>query len=164
MYKVIRLVLLSLVCLNAYAQEKSIPNVDIKTLNNTTTNTAEIDFSSDFTLLLFWTTCCKPCINELNTITENIDDWVDEFDVTVIAVSIDDVRNMSKVKPKVNAEMWEFDFYCDPNKDFARPMGVSKGPHLFLVNKEKKILWEHFGFIDGDEFLIYEQLSAFSER
>ena len=37
-------------------------------------------------------------------------------------------------------------------------MGVSTVPHTFLVNGDGKIVWEHKGYIDGDEDELYEQI------
>ena len=77
--------------------------------------------------------------------------------------SIDDARNMSKVKPKVNSEMWEYEVYCDPNGDFKRAMGVGGVPHTFLLNSKKEIVWQHTGYKDGDEYELYEQIEALSK-
>ena len=101
---------------------------------------------------------------ELNTIAEEYEDWVDETGVKIIAVSIDDSRNMSKVKPKVNAEMWEYEIYCDPNRDFARAMGVSSVPHTFLLNSNKEIVWQHKGYVDGDEIELYEKIEELAHK
>jgi peroxiredoxin len=91
------------------------------------------------------------------------EDWQDETDVKIIAISIDDARNMSKVKPKVNSEMWEYEVYCDPNGDFKRAMGVGGVPHTFLLNSKKEIVWQHTGYKDGDEYELYEQIEALSK-
>ena len=66
---------------------------------------------------------------------------------------------MSKVKPKVNAEMWEYEIYCDPNRDFARAMGVSSVPHTFLLNSNRDIIWQHKGYVDGDEIELFTKKS-----
>lgn len=138
--------------------QRSLPKVDLKTMDNTATSTAAFDNDGKPIVISFWATWCKPCVKELNTIAEEYEDWVDETGVKIIAVSIDDSRNMSKVKPKVNAEMWEYEIYCDPNRDFARAMGVSSVPHTFLLNANKEIVWQHKGYVDGDEIELYEKI------
>lgn len=142
----------------ALSQNRSLPKVDLKTMDNTSTSTATFDNDGKPIVISFWATWCKPCIKELNTIAEEYDDWVEETGVKIIAVSIDDSRNMSKVKPKVNAEMWEYEIYCDPNRDFARAMGVSSVPHTFLLNSNRDIIWQHKGYVDGDEIELYEKI------
>lgn len=142
----------------AFSQDRSLPKVDIKTMDNTSTSTAAFNNDGKPIVISFWATWCKPCVKELNTISEEYEDWVEETGVKIIAVSIDDSRNMSKVKPKVNAEMWEYEIYCDPNRDFARAMGVSSVPHTFLLNADKEIIWQHKGYVDGDEIELYEKI------
>lgn len=142
----------------ALSQNRSLPKVDLKTMDNTSTSTAAFDNDGKPIVISFWATWCKPCVKELNTIAEEYDDWVEETGVKIIAVSIDDSRNMSKVKPKVNAEMWEYEIYCDPNRDFARAMGVSSVPHTFLLNSNRDIIWQHKGYVDGDEIELYEKI------
>ena len=147
----------------AFSQNRSLPRVDLKTMDNTSTSTAAFDNDGKPIVISFWATWCKPCVKELNTIAEEYEDWVEETGVKIIAVSIDDSRNMSKVKPKVNAEMWEYEIYCDPNRDFARAMGVSSVPHTFLLNADKEIIWQHKGYVDGDEIELYEKIEELVE-
>ena len=147
----------------SFAQNRTLPTVDLKTMNNILTSTS--DFKNDGPIVIsFWATWCKPCIKELNTIAEEYEEWVEETNVKIIAISIDDSRSMSKVKPKVNAEMWEYEVYCDPNRDFARSMGVSSVPHTFLLNEKKEIVWQHKGYVDGDEIELYEQIEKLTKK
>ena len=145
------------------SQNRTLPKVDLKTLNNNTFNTSDFNNNGNPIVISFWATWCKPCIKELNAIAEEYEDWVDETGVKIIAVSIDDSRNMAKVKPRVNAEMWEYEIYIDPNKDFARAMGVGPVPHTFLIDGNKNIVWQHTGYADGDEAELFEQIKKLTK-
>ena len=78
--------------------DKKVASVQLKDMEGNAFNTAKLGF--DGTIYSFWATWCVPCINELNNYAELYEDWQDETGVKIIAVSIDDSRNMSKVKPK----------------------------------------------------------------
>ena len=65
---------------------------------------------------------------------------------------------MSKVAPYVNSSDWEYDVYLDSNSDLKRAMGVSTVPHTFLLNGKGSIVWDHRGYIDGDEDELYEKI------
>ena len=142
----------------ALAQEKSLPNIDVKTLQGKTINIQDLENDGNPMVISFWATWCKPCKKELNTIAEVYDDWQEETGVKLIAISIDDTRSMSKVAPYVNSSDWDYEVYLDSNSDLKRAMGVSTVPHTFLINKEGKIVWNHKGYIDGDEEELYEQI------
>jgi len=142
----------------ALGQEKSLPNIDVKTLQGKTINIQDLENDGNPMVISFWATWCKPCKKELNTIAEVYDDWQDETGVKLIAISIDDTRSMSKVAPYVNSSDWNYEVYLDSNSDLKRAMGVSTVPHTFLINKEGKIVWNHKGYIDGDEEELYEQI------
>ena len=138
-------------CLISESQNRTLPRIDLKTLDNITFNSSEFNNNGKPIVISFWATWCKPCIKELNNIAEVYEDWQEETGVKVIAVSIDDARNMSKVKTKVNALLWDYEIYCDPYGDFKRAMGVGTVPHTFLLNENKEIVYQHTGYKDGDE-------------
>ena len=140
-----------------------IPSVDIKTINGNVFNTADFDNDNNPIIISFWATWCKPCKQELENIHEVYEDWQDETNVKLIAISIDDSRNTSKIKPLVNAKGWEYEVYQDSNREFATKMGVGPIPHTFLLNSDKKIIWDHVTYREGDEEKLYEKVLEFSK-
>jgi len=141
-----------------FSQERSLPNIEVKTLKGGSFNIQELENDGKPMVISFWATWCKPCKKELNAIAEVYENWQDETGVKLIAISIDDTRSMSKVAPYVNSSDWDYDVYLDSNSDLKRAMGVSTVPHTFLINGEGKIVWNHKGYIDGDEEELYEQI------
>ena len=160
MKKIIILTAFLSCCLLSESQNRTLPRIDLKTLDNITFNSSEFNNNGKPIVISFWATWCKPCIKELNNIAEVYEDWQEETGVKVIAVSIDDARNMSKVKPKVNALLWDYEIYCDPNGDFKRAMGVGTVPHTFLLNENKEIVYQHTGYKDGDEYDLFKKIEA----
>ena len=141
-----------------HVSHSQIPSVDLKTLDGSIINTAELDNDENPIIISFWATWCKPCKQELENIHEVYDDWREETNVKLIAISIDDARNTSKIKPLVNAKGWEYEVYQDSNREFATKMGVNPIPHTFLLNGDKKIVWDHVTYSDGDEEELYEKI------
>ena len=89
------------------AQIKSLPSVNVTTLEGNQFNFKNIDNNNNPIIISFWATWCKPCTKELNNIAEIYEDWQDETNVKLVAVSIDDRRSQSKVAPYVNSSGWE---------------------------------------------------------
>ena len=150
--------LLLLVPTISFAQIKNLPNVDVKKIDGSSFNFKNIDNNGNPIVISFWATWCKPCTKELNNIAELYEDWQDETNVKLVAVSIDDRRSQSKVAPYVNSSGWEYEIYIDPNSDLKRAMGVSTVPHTFLLDKNKQIIWQHRGYVEGDEYELFDEI------
>ncbi|MGC6428159.1 MAG: TlpA family protein disulfide reductase [Flavobacteriales bacterium] len=146
------------------AQNKSFPKIDLKNLDNSTVNTSSFENEDGLMVISFWATWCKPCVKELSAIAEVYEDWQDETGVKLIAISIDDTRTMPKVKPKVNAELWDYEVYCDPNSDLKRSLGINSVPHTFIINNNHEILYQHSGYKDGDEIELFAKIKKLSNK
>ncbi len=156
--KVIKIVFFILFSFNISIAQQKIPSVNIKTLEGKTINTASFDNNGDPIIISFWALWCKNCIKELEAISEVYEDWQDETNVKLIAISIDDSRNTSKLKPFINSKGWEYEIYHDPNSDFKRALGINSIPHTFLLNGKKEIVSEHVGYTDGQEEELYKKV------
>ena len=141
-----------------FSQSRKLPKVKVKTLENKNFDISKLENDGNPIVISFWATWCKPCKKELNNIADVYEDWQDETGVKVVAISIDDSRSMSKVIPCVNASDWDYEVYLDSNKDLARAMGVSTVPHTFLLNKNNEIVWQHKGYVDGDEIKLLKEI------
>ena len=136
---------------------KTLPdNVSVKTLDGRTVQTSVIQNEGKPIIINFWATWCKPCNRELNTIQEVYEEWQEETGVKLVAVSIDDSRSASRVKPHVDGNSWDYEIYLDQNQDFKRAMNVINVPHTFVINGKGEIVWEHTSFVEGSEDELYE--------
>jgi cytochrome c biogenesis protein CcmG, thiol:disulfide interchange protein DsbE len=137
---------------------RTIPSANVKTLKGETTNTSTISNDGKPIIISFWATWCKPCIEELNNISEVYPEWQKETGVKLVAISIDDARTSSRVAPFVNGRSWPYEVLLDANSDFKRSMNVNNPPHTFLVNGKGEIVWQHVGYVDGNEEELYEEV------
>jgi thiol-disulfide isomerase/thioredoxin len=110
------------------------------------------------TIVSFWATWCKPCINELNSIAERYDELQEELGVTLIAVSIDDSRTSPKVGPFAAGQGWDYTMVLDPNSDLRRAMGVNNVPHTFLLNGAGEIVWQVNKYVPGEEEVLIAEI------
>ena len=112
-------------------------------------------------MISFFALWCKPCNRELKAISEVYDEWQEETGMRLVAVSIDEAQNEQKVKPFVESKGWEYEVLLDPNGEFKRQMGVNDIPHVFIVDGEGNIVWNHQGYVDGGEEDILEAVKKF---
>jgi len=136
---------------DASARRKTVPVVDIKDIYGNVFNTSKIDNGGKPIIIDFWATWCKPCVRELSAIADVYDDWVKETGVKLYAVSCDDARSVSQVKPYVDGKGWIYTILLDQNSDLKRAMGVGPIPQTFVLNGKGEIVWTHTTYAEGNE-------------
>ncbi len=105
----------------------------------------------------FWATWCKPCLVELDHI-KDIYKELKEKGLTVVAISEDDPRNVSKVKPLAASHRWEFHILLDPNKRVKRLYHVVAFPTTFVLDAEGNIRHRHIGYTQGSEAQLKKEI------
>lgn len=132
------------------------PSVQLKDLNGKPVDTATLSNDGKPFVISFFATWCKPCLRELKAIHEVYPDWVDETGMKLIAVSIDQGQDVSKVKPLVDLEGWEYEVLIDANSEFLHSMGAQMVPHVFVIDGKGRVVESHAGYTDGSESHIIE--------
>jgi thiol-disulfide isomerase/thioredoxin len=154
----------SIVLAQAEPDIKRLPAAIVKDLKGANVNSASFGNDGKPYVLNFWATWCKPCINELINISDVYEDWVKETGVKIIAVSIDDSRNIAKVAPLVNGKGWSYEVYIDQNQDLKRAMNVNNIPHTFLFDGKGNMVHQHNSYTEGDELKLYEKIKKLTEQ
>ncbi len=139
-----------------------LPKMQIETLDGDSIELASISENDQLVVVSLWATWCVPCKNELDAISEVYDDWVEETNVKLYAISVDDARTVKRVRPLVSGKDWEFDILLDTNSDLKRQLNAPTIPVTLLV-KNNKILFRHSGYTPGSEDELYEKIKEFSK-
>lgn len=159
--KRILLFLILLISFSTYSQ-KIIPNIYVSDFEGDKTKLFDIIDDDKITVISLWATWCVPCIKELDAITEVYDNWKEELDFKLIAVSVDDSRSVRRARALVNGKAWPYEIYLDSNQDFKRALGTSFIPQTLIV-KNRKILYQHTGYQPGDEDYLFEKLNSYAD-
>src|SRR5690625_2795662 len=127
------LLMLLLFCSVSLFSQNDIPSINLKTLDGKNFNSRELALDNKITVVSLWATWCVPCLRELDGISEVYDEWREETDFELIAVSVDDSRTVNRVKPLVNGKAWDYTILLDTNNDFQRALGAATVPYTFLI-------------------------------
>lgn len=172
-YKTIRMKKHTLIALllfytvTAFSQNKelqTLPSVSLKDMDGKPKNMADYSKNGKITIISFWATWCSPCKKELNNINEIYDDWKSKYNLELVAICTDNARNVPKVKPYVLGQGWEYEIIMDVNQDFQRAMNVVQIPHTFLLDASGNIVYQHSGYVEGDEFALEEKIKSLTEK
>lgn len=143
--------------------EKTLPAITLSDINGKNVNVASYSSSGKVTVLSFWATWCVPCKKELTNMSDLYDDWKKKYNVQLIAVSIDDSRNASKVKPYIEGQRLPYEVLLDVNQDLKRALNIQSVPFTIVADSTGKIVYSHSGYVDGDEYILEEELQRLTK-
>lgn len=163
MKKILLLLVASLLAAATFAQNKTLPSANIKTLEGKTLNAQELGKSGKITVVSFWATWCSPCKKELDAIKDYYNDWKEKYGVELVAISVDDSRTAAKIPAMVAEKGWEYRILTDSGKELQLAANIGSVPHTFLLDKSGNIVFEHTGYAPGDELELEEKIKALSK-
>ena len=150
--------LVIMMLIGALPLQAQLPKTTIKDMNGKSISTDTLSNKGQPFIIDFFATWCKPCIRELDAISEVYKDWQKETGVKLFAVSIDQAQNINKVKPLVDNHEWEYDVLLDPNGDLKRAFGIQVIPYVLIVDAKGNIVYKHQGYTDGAEEELIEKV------
>lgn len=152
------ILLISLIIFSSFNEQENspLPSVDVKKLDGSSFNTADISNNGKPIILCIWEISCRPCIQEFDNFAEKYKEWQSETGLKVVAISVDDNRNYNKISQLVKSKAWPFDFYQDKNQDIKRALGISSCPFTIVLNGKGEIAWRKNGYMQGDEDIAYQ--------
>ncbi|MCS6991248.1 MAG: TlpA family protein disulfide reductase [Chitinophagales bacterium] len=148
----------------AWAQEKILPNVLLKDLQGNQIDVSRLADSNKIVVLNFWATWCVPCKKELTNIAKVYEAWKAQYHMELIAISVDDARNLPKVKPTVQGSRWPYRVLLDPNGELKRHLGFQNVPFTVMAEPGGRIVYQHAGYLEGDEIELERQIKALRTR
>jgi len=148
----------------ALIAQKALPSVDVKSLDGQTINLKEYGDNGKITVLSFWATWCSPCKKELDAYANFYDEWVDTYNVEVLAITIDDQRALAKVGPMVASKGWPFEVLSDANQSLQRALNFQTIPQTFIVDQKGNIVYSHSGYVPGDEYELEDKLKELAGK
>ncbi len=161
--KILSLVLVTLFTIST-TNAQEITSVSLKTLDNKTVDIMDYIGKGKPVYISFWATWCTPCKRELDAVHEVYEDWKKEYDVEVIAITIDNTRGLRKVPGMVASKGWEFLVLSDVNSDMKRSLNFQAVPQSYLIDKDGKIVYSHSGYAPGDEYDIEDHLKEMTGK
>ena len=162
MKKIFCLTILAVLCTFGVASAQQFPSVQIETQDGKTIDTKTLIDGKTPVIISFWSTTCKPCIKELDAISEQMIDWLDEADFRVVAVSLGDSRSISRAKALAASRGWTTDLMVayDKNQDFKRALNVNVTPHVFIFDKDGKMVYSHTSYLPGGEMELIQKIKT----
>ncbi len=160
-----RTVLIVVLCLMVgvvWAGDRKAPDFRLKTLDGKMFRFSD-HLGKGPMLVDFWATWCVPCKQEMKEFQKLYEKYHDKG-FEIYAISVDNPRTSSKIKPTVASSGWTFPILLDPDKEVMKKFGgKQKIPYLVVVSPEGNIIAIHEGFKAGNEKVIEEEILPYLE-
>ena len=143
---------------------KKLPNITIADLQGKPVNIVEYAAKNKITVISFWATWCAPCKRELDAIAELYPTWQSDFSTQLVAITIDNARALTQVKPLIEEKGWEYDILVDTKQELQQALNFQAIPQTFVVDAEGNILFQHEGYTPGDEYELEKFLKGLAEK
>jgi len=137
--------------------QSTLPNISLNSLEGNEINIQSISSDDKIAVVSLWATWCVPCIKELDAISEYYEEWRDEVNFELYAISTDDSRTIKRVNAMVNGKGWDYTILLDSNNELQRSLGASTIP-LTLIVKNNEIVYRHSGYSAGVEFELFNKI------
>jgi peroxiredoxin len=100
--------------------------------------------------LQFWATWCVPCKEEMKVLNELYGKYKDSGFVYV-AVSIDDQKTSSKVKPFIESKGYKFTTVYDSDKNVFSNFGGQDPPFSVFLDVKGNVIKSYSGYLQRDD-------------
>lgn len=143
---------------------KALPNVTAKTLDGKTVNIQDLGKDGKIKVISFWATWCSPCKKELDAIADLYPDWQKDYDMELIAITIDTRRAISKVPALVETKGWEYTILSGTDQDMQTAFNFQTIPQTYLVDQKGNIVYTHNGYLPGDEDELEDKIAKLAGK
>jgi len=140
------------------AQDKGLPSVNVKTVEGKTVDIQDFAKNGKITVISFWATWCAPCKKELDAIADVYVDWQDDYDMELVAVSVDTRRSAATIPALVASKGWEYSILIGKHAELSAAFNFQTIPQTILVDQSGNIVYHHAGYVPGDEYELEEKI------
>jgi len=103
-------------------------------------------------IVSFWALWCQPCKKEMKSFKPLfIKMKEDGLNVQYVAINLDNIRSMAKVKSYITAQKFPYIHLLDPNRRVFEKLNGQSIPYTLVLKESGALINKHIGFIPGDE-------------
>ena len=134
--------------------QKVVRNFSLPGSNNQYIELKDIQ-GEHLTVLDFWTSWCKPCLNAIPELIQ-LSEKYDSLGVVFIGVNADSPRSVSKAMPLAKSLGINYPIVFDTSGDLTSELNIGVFPTIIIMNSERKIVFIHEGFTKNDGTILEE--------
>ncbi len=158
MLKPFLILILFFVAGTALAQD-SLLLARLKSLKGVTQSFSQFAKKDSLFLICFWATSSDESIGELNAINADLEKWKSALPFRFMAISVDEGKDIRKLRPTYNMNSWTFELYTDIFGDLRRALHSNNLPQSMIIFRNQ-IIYQQSGWTEGSENYLFQKLLA----
>ena len=133
-----------LACVSLMSGSMQAPSFTLRAIDGTTCSLDSL-LERGPVVINFWATWCKHCSEEMDMLNELYSE-LQGNGVTVLGISVDGPRSVSKVKPMAQSRKWNLPILLDTKGEIKAKYRVLALPTLFVVDRTGKVVYTRMGY------------------
>jgi hypothetical protein len=97
-------------------------------------------------------------------LSKTYETWQKDYNFELVAVTIDNIQGLPKVKPLVAQKRWKYAVVSDVNSQFLQQLGGQNVPFSVLLDKKGNVVYTHSGYKEGDEIELQKQVAELAAQ
>lgn len=114
------------------------------------------DYTGRVLVVTFWASWCAPCLNEMSVLERLQREAADRL--AVVSVNIEGATRFAQLRSALQ-ESLRLTLTHDPEGSVRQAWGVGPIPHLFMIDHEGRLAYEHRGYDDDFIPTLVEQVN-----
>lgn len=121
-------------------------------------------FGGHWTLLTFWAYWCGPCLEEMPALNSLSQQWQGpDFQIITVNVDTPDSESFESARTFLTENAIVLPTHYDKSGEVKKAFAVTELPRHFLINPEKKIVWQARGAFKWNDIKTRDQLIKIME-
>ncbi len=144
------------------ADAGKVPSFTVESIDGGSYNLAD-DLGRCVILLEFWGTCCKTNLSRMSYL-EDLHKTYHAKGLKVLAVNVDDVSALSRVKPSIRKYGYTFPILLDPTQEVLQKFSPAKvKPCSVIIGRNEEVVTILLGYKPGNETIITDTITRMME-
>jgi hypothetical protein len=139
--------------------QTQLDSVVVKTLRGANASFSSLIKKDSIVLICFWSSSTEASINELSAINTKFQNWTKLANFKMMAVCVDEGKDIGRVRPMVNAYGWTFDVCIDYSGDLRKTLKSVNLPQSIILYKGQ-VLYQQSGFEPGSEDYLIKRIQT----
>lgn len=131
--------------------QETLPDVYVVNNHGESINLKEYVSTGSPKVVSLWATWCGPCRMELNALKKVSERWKKEYNVEIIAVSVDIPQMVGRARKMLETNGWNYTFMHDAKQELMAKLGIQNIPYSMLIDGKGRIQSVQMGYYHNYE-------------